>query len=413
VTRIGRSIGSSLVAPALLLHCAAWFAMLAHGDTWWGGWGFAVEQAAGSVVIVGPLLAALTANVYARRRETSLPLLVVSSLHPVRGWFAPAARLWLLAIANLLLLLAEIAVVVALAGPPLLVGSLLVLPFCVLMLGVHALIGMAIGLQLGPRLAGAVAGTVSFGLFMLTVANLAPAAFVTGGETADLVGTRYRLSVLTVLAITAIAIAVGVAATSWWPGPAARARLLVAITSFALATVLSQSDVVDLDRRFEPVQMSLRCGGSAPEVCVPADTPRVLPAASRGMRRLIGPLRAAGAQLPQRWVDYWGQRPDPRVGMLALRSGAELGTRVAEADLVRSLTMPATCAGYFDDRDTQRSLDVRLLLERWIAFRNQLGNTSGARPWFSSPESEEWVRSTYAKLRRCDLDGLRFPVGGP
>ena len=112
-------------------------------------------------------------------------------------------------------------------------------------------------------------------------------------------------------------------------------------------------------------------------------------------------------------MDYWGQRPDQRVGMLSLRSGAEFGTRVAKADLIRSLTMPATCAGFFDSRDTQRSLDVRLLLEHWIAFRNGIGDLTRARPWFSSMDSEEWVRSTYPKLRRCDLEALHFPSPAP
>lgn len=101
--------------------------------------------------------------------------------------------------------------------------------------------------------------------------------------------------------------------------------------------------------------------------------------------------------------------------MLSLRSGAEFGTRVAQADLVRSLTMPATCAGFFDSSDTRRSLEVRLLLEHWIGFRNGLGMSHSETPsqWFSSKESESWVRSTYAKLRRCELEALRFPSSRP
>lgn len=413
MTPLGRTLLPSLVVPALLLHAAAWFAMLAHGDQWWGGWAFAVEQAAGSVIIVGPLLAGLTANAYARGRETSVPLLVVPSAHPFHGWYAPAASLWLLATANLVLLVGEAAILVTLAGPPLQPWPLLVLPVCALVLAVHALVGMVIGLQLSPRLAGAVAGTVSFGLFILAVADLAPAAFITGGATSDLVGTRYRLPVLLVLGAVALVMVVGVAATSGWQGRWARTRLVVAIASFAVATVLTRADLGDLDRRFEATDARLQCLGSAPEVCIPADVPRVLPAASRGMRRLAGPLRLAGVDLPERWVVFWGQRPEREVGQLSLSSGVEFGTRVADADLIRSLTMPATCAS--GSGATQKSSDVRLLLEHWIAFRNGLGrgDTNVPAAWFASEASEEWVRSTYATLRRCDLEALRFPARIP
>jgi hypothetical protein len=127
------------------------------------------------------------------------------------------------------------------------------------------------------------------------------------------------------------------------------------------------------------------------------------------MHRLSEPLRAAGADLPARWVYTWGERQPRSDGMLRLYDSAVLGSRVPIASLVDSLILPAWCTG---DDQTERSLGVQLLLANWISFRNGIGHLDTRLPkaWFSSRQSEVWVRATYAALRRCDLADLRFPT---
>lgn len=409
MSRPGRSTRVPLFAPAVLLHAASWFAMVAHGTDWTGAWMNAVDAVAGSVIITGPLVAGLTANTYARLRLTALPDLVVASVQPVREWYEPALRFWSLAVVNLVVLLGEAAVLVAVAGPHLFGRALLILPISSLVLAAHVLVGMAIGLNLGPRIAGAVAGTVSFGLFLLSVARLAPDSFNAAGAGSVLVGEQYRAPVLLALGAMALTTAIAIASATGWNARFRRSRFLLAALGIAGAMALSSGDLVDLDNRYESVRVPLTCRGSDPQVCVPADAPRSLAAAASGMHRFSEPLLAAGVELPARWVYSWGQRQPRSDGRLRLYDRVVLGSRVPTSSLVDSLTLPAWCA---DGGETERILEVRLLLAHWIGFRNGMGRGHSSVPasWFASSPSEAWVRATYAKLRRCDLAALTFPT---
>lgn len=407
----GWSLEPGAALPLSVLHGGTWFAMLAHGNHWTGGWRNAVDTLAGTVVITGPLLAALVAHAYARRTETSLPVLTVTAVHPARAWYRPFLGLTALAVVNLGAVLLEVAFLVAAAGTPLLAEPLVVLPVCALVLSAHALAGMVVGLRVRPQLAGALAGAASFGLFLLAVAHLAPAAFVLGGASGDLVGTAYRPEVVVALGATAVASAAALATGTAWRYRRPGAWVAVAVGATALAMVLGSGGVVDLDRRFEPVDVALRCRGDAPQVCLPAEAPRALPAVSRRMRQLADPLRSAGAELPRRWVYSWGQRPEPGDGVLTLWSGDVLGRRPAGDALVHSLATPAACPAFSADMVDERALAVRSLLESWLRVRNGLrsGGTRTPHTWFAGPRSEAWVRTTYAQLRRCDLASLRYP----
>lgn len=414
MTRTGRSVATRLVLPVVVLQAGSWFAMLAHGASWRGDWMNAVDQAAGTVVITGPLLAALVANEYARRDETSLPALAVSSTHPLRAWYRPVTVLVLLAWANLVVVVGQAAVLTKLVGVPVFVRPLPVLGLSALVLACHALLGMALGLRLAPRLAGPVAGTASFAVFLLAVAHLAPACFNLAAASGELVGERYRSSTLLVLGSTALISAVALAATTRWRGRSQRWSGGLALVGVVAAMVLSHGGLVDLDSRYVAVPTPLSCRGDQPKVCVAAEAPRALSAAARRMHRLARPLVAAQVRLPDQWTYYWGQREFPVGGVLRMQSSRVLDTRVQDSDVVSSLAMPALCAGFFADpsRELERALEVRSLLEQWIGVRNDLGHgfTDAPHAWFVSPESATWVRTTYAQLRRCDLAAVRMPT---
>lgn len=413
MTRIGRSVGTRLTLPALVLQAGSWFAMLAHGASWRGDWMNAVDQAAGTVVITGPLLAAIVANEYARRDETSLPSLAVSSAHPLYAWYRPVTVLVLLAWVNQVVVVAQAAVLTRLVGVPVFARPLPVLVLSAVVLVCHALVGMAVGRRLPPRLAGAVAGSAAFGLFLLAVAHLAPAAFDLAAASGQLVGVRYRSSTLLALGSTALISALALAATTTWTGRSRRWRGGLAVAGVVAAMVLSNGGLVPVDSRYVAGPASLRCSGAAPVVCVAAEAPRALPAASRRMHRLAAPLVAAQVRLPSRWTYYWGQRVFPAGGVLTMLSSRVLDARVLESDVVTSLATPALCPGFFAEpsSDLERALEVRMLLEQWIGVRNgvRYGLTDAPRAWFASPASEAWVRTTYAQLRRCDLAALRRP----
>lgn len=330
----GRSLGPSLLVPAFLLHLGAWFAMLAHGSAWFGGWGIAVEKVAGTVIVVGPLVAGLTATVYAQRQRTSLRTAVGASAHPVRGWWAPAGRVWVLSVANLVLLAAEVALLAVFLDLRVVARPLMIVPFCAVVLAGHVLIGVALGAVLPPRLAGAVAGAVSFGIFLLAVAGLAPDAFITGGATASLVGLEYRTGAIATLTGQALLVALGLAAVAGggdrWPWY----RVAIAGSGIVGAVLLARLDVGHPDLRFEPAAVPLTCAGSSPQVCVAAETPRILRSAATGMERYAHPLRVIGVKLPDRWEPSWRPGADRAIGELAFSDRGELGTRAGATDLI-------------------------------------------------------------------------------
>lgn len=412
MSRVGSSVRARLLVPGLLLQVGSWFAMLVHGTAWRGSWMSAVDQAAGTVVIAGPVLAALVANEYAARHQNSLPELVAPSVHPFRGWYQPVVALWLLAVVNLAVVVGEAAVLVLTAGPPVFARPLAILPLCTLLLAAHALVGLAIGLRLGPRLAGAVAGTVSFGLFLLAVAHLAPASFAFAGATGNLVGEAYQTSTLLRLGLVAAVSLLAVAALTVWTERWGQLRIGLSLGCLALAMVLSHDRFADPDQTYHAVQVHSICRGTAPQVCVPAEAPRSLPVAARRMHDLARPLQAIGIPLPRRWSYYWGQDDPPSGGVLGMLSNGVLSGRVRDEDLMWSLTKPAPCTRYLGGSEPVPSLDARDLLQDWIKVRNGREDTFTDTPhaWFGSPGSEEWVRTTYAQLRRCDLGAVRLPV---
>lgn len=411
MSRVGSSVRGRLLLPGLLLQVASWFAMLVHGTQWRGSWMNAVDQAAGTVVIAGPVLAALVANEYAARRQTSLPELVSPSVHPFRGWYQPVIALWLLAVASLALVVVEAAALVLAAGPPLFARPLVVLPLCALLLAVHALLGLAIGLRLGPRLAGAVAGTASFGLFLLAVAHLAPAPFAFAGATGDLVGQAYRASTMLALGSVAAISLIAVAAVTGWTERVAQLRVAVSLGCLAVAMVLSHDGFADSSQTYHAVRVPFVCRGTAPQVCVPVEAPRSLTAATARMHDLVAPLEAIGIPLPRRWTYYWGQSDPPSGGVLGMLSNGVLSGRVSDEDVTRSLTKPAPCTRYLGGSEPVPSVSARDLLQDWIKVRNGRDDTftDAPRAWFASPASEAWVRTTYAQLRRCDLGAVRLP----
>ncbi|MGL5827443.1 MAG: hypothetical protein ACRCYU_21940 [Nocardioides sp.] len=395
-----------------LMHCGSWFAMVVSNRTWVGSWKMALDWAAGSTIVVGPLLAGLVAVRYAEVHRTSLPELVASSVRPMRSWFGPALRLWLLALGSLGLLVVELTVLGWVRGLHVVPRQLLILVPCALVLAVHALVGMVTGSRMPGRYAAPLAAAAAFGLFLLSTLGLAPDVFATGGVTGSLAGEQYRLSAVVLLTGSAALLLVALVLLAGAPGPRwlSVARLGGAVGAGLVAFTVSATSALDIEGRLEPAAADYVCRGVEPQVCGLRDTPLFVGDAAARMHQLSRPLVAVGVRLPDRWNQYTPGRPaDRSAGGLSLSSDVVLGSHVPDLEIIRSLTTPATCVNVYDGSEPESSTNARLLLARWIAFRNGLGDTSKARAWFSAPESEQWVRKSYDHLTRCEFDELRRP----
>lgn len=410
MSRRGSIGGLSFFRAFLVLQVGTWFAMFTSADGWQTSWRQAVDNGVGTVEITGPLLAGLVAGTYAALRRTSFADLVLSSQRPRRGWFGPAARFVAAAALSLLVLLVVVTVLGWRHGVPLTPRAFVIVPVGLLVLVFHALLGLAIGVRAGPRVAAVLAAFVSFGLFLLAVNHLAPPSFVTGGVTGPMYGEQYRLG--SVLLLCGFAVASVVAVSPWVTGSGQHWRRRAAVSGVAgIALVaLAQLPCPDLESRLEPSTVTYQCGGSAPVICMVRDRPNGdLEDISRRLGDFAEPLRRVRAVLPETWRQDVHSQPVGGTGRLSLSVPAELGGRPTDQELVRSLTMPTGCPAFSDGTEPEQSFYARNLLTTWIGFRNGLGETRKARPWFSSAASETWVRTTYAQLRRCELDAVHRP----
>lgn len=389
----------------ILFQAATWFSLFTSETSWLRSWRQAVDNAVGTIVIVGPLLAGLVAGTYAALRGSALGDLLVASAHPVRSWFAPAVRLWSVAVLSLVLAVGALSVRSAFYGVPMPSRQLVILMLGVIVLGVHGLVGVAIGLRGPPRAAPVLAAFISYGLFLLAGNHLAPPSFETGGVTGTMYGEQYRPG--SVAALCVFGVLSGIVLLPW-VGAARPGRWAWAISAAAVVATIGLAQVTwpDTERRLEAAEIGYACGRDSPQVCVVDERPGDdLPRISWRLRELSAPLSSIGVDLPDRWrQDLFGHPKDRGSGRLII------GDReIRDQDLVRSLVEPAGCPQYPDGNEPAELFGARVQILNWLVFRNELDTRSTFPPWFSSTKSEAWVRDTYAQLKSCDLDAVRRP----
>lgn len=184
MTRGGRVGGLSFGCAVLILAGGTALAMFTAPEGWLGSWRQAIDNGVGTVSITGPLASGLVAGSYSSLRGTTLADLVLVSARRWRGWFGLAVRIWAAAVVALLVLLVVLTVRARFLDVPTPPRQFLIVPLGVLVLGVHALIGLAIGLRAPPRVAAVLAAVTSFGFFVLSNSHLAPPSFNTGASPA-------------------------------------------------------------------------------------------------------------------------------------------------------------------------------------------------------------------------------------
>lgn len=410
--RRGRVGGLTFLPALLVLLIGSGIAMATSGTSWLGSWRQAVDNAMGTVVITGPLLSGLVAGTYSSLRRTALADLVASSGRPVRGWYGPAIRLWVAAVVSLGLVVTVVTVRASFLDVPVPPRQLVIVLPTVVTLAVHALIGIVIGLHVGPRVSAVLAAFISFGLFLLATNHLAPPCFMTGGVTGSMFGEQYRLS--SVVALCSFAALSAAALAPWTLGTSRgfRSRWAVSLAAGTAFLALAQVAWPDLETRLEPTAISYRCAGSGPEVCVVSERAADdVGAVARRMRALASPLLAIGSPIPGRWTHgLYGQPAEAGSGVLILSSESESGGTVTDAELVRSLVEPAQCPQYPNGDEPGPVFGARVQILNWLVARSGLDPRSQFPPWIFSSESDRWVRTTYAQLRRCDLDEIRPPA---
>ncbi|MCZ4498096.1 MAG: hypothetical protein JWQ74_649 [Marmoricola sp.] len=412
--------GRRWLLPRLAALTAAGLVVLfAFGASWVGSWKMALDQATGSLALLGPAASGMAAWTYARLRDQLWDQYVAGTRRGIRGLLAPWAGVTLVG-AGALALCVVIAVGAAQAS-----GSRPV-PHTLGMLlqPVAALACLtAFGALLGSRLQGWAAAPLaaagSFLLGALSVGGTLPGIFRTGGVTGPLAGETFDRRVL--ITQTLVLVALTAVALLGLAGPGARRWSSWVVAAAAVGVVIA--GWADLERhgyeRYRPEAgvPALRCAGSRPAVCLSVDTTRPLAALAAEAARQAVALRAIGVDVPARLVDVRVLRAaSPGAAVLNLVDDESLVRRASTTTVARALATPRECPAYSAARPPETALIARGVLADWIASRAGAdASPSDPAPaevqWLARPVAEQsaWVRETYRRLSTCDLAELTVP----
>ncbi|WGL50443.1 hypothetical protein P5P86_10735 [Nocardioides sp. BP30] len=399
------------VSYLAVLHVVGWISILSSTRDWVGSWKMAYDWVAGSLLVVGPVAAGITAFSYARLKDSSAVTLVRSSSRAA-AWAFPALRIWLAYGASTALLALEMTLLALARGVPVAPVQLINVPFLAALSLGQVLAGASLGLVLHEVWAGVLAVGAAFLASVLAGIGLLPPIFVPGSTTGTLVGQTYRPAAMALLAVSAAGLCVVLGAAVSRSFGSRRRWLASAVAVAGLgAFAVGYTPHLDLDGRLQDATVRYECRGHDPALCVASDTPLTADEGAAALRRLARPLVAVGVPLPDRWVQLLpGSREDRRDGVFTFTNNANATGRLRVDDVVHSLAMPAGCV--FGASEPEGSIDARGLLATWIALRNHVDVAVDRRTkaWVDSPDSLAWVRTTYAELRACALTRLSLPA---
>jgi hypothetical protein len=397
-------------AYLVFFHVVAWVSILVSTRDWVGSWKMAYDWASGTLLIVGPIVGALSAITYAHMRRTSTLSLMAASTRRV-AILLPAASLWLIYVLSTALVMSEMTALAVVKHVPVIPAQLANLPFLAALSFAQVAIGAYIGLLFREVWAGILAIVVLFLASILASVHFLPQVFVPGSTTGSLVGQEYRLSAMAILALSSIGLAViACVALFRQVGMVGRLSSTVALVVGVALFCVGYAPNLNLDGRLKYVDVQFDCEGEAPSLCVASETPLPARPGSEELGRLAKPLVSIGVKLPSRWFEQIpGRRGPDDTGMFIFTNASDSSGRLRREDAVLALTLPAQCK--FDQYEPEGSIDSRRLLATWIAVRNDFDVTVD-RPtakWARSADSDSWVRATYGHLRSCKLSQLGLP----
>jgi len=391
---IGRSLGL-WTSPVLALVIAV--NTLARDTSWTREWLWAAYQYHFTVVVLGPVVAALATVEGARwarrspvgdRRSLAaawaalmlwVGLVYVGGLAAVLGWAdasgMPGAPRW----GELLSL-----------GPPL------------ALLAAESAAGFAAGVRTRRYVWAPAVGVACLAVVLWSYRVFGPAnPLVVGGATASLVGLRLRpdLQAAQTLCFAGVAAAtlLGLRVDTGDAGrpPSARAaRLRTPLTVAVLGSAVVVVALVRSDQ-FEPVAPDLRCDGGPPAFCAAPGYSDRLPAVRRAAEPRLAALRRTGVVTPPRFEQAAVWRSPSRAvdisgSLLAARPGPVL------SDELVTWYVPAGCGW---ERDPA-------LIAAYGGAYDWLEHAGSPGVVTADPAGEERFRRSVATLRAC-RDGRR------
>ncbi|GAA0573083.1 hypothetical protein GCM10010172_67140 [Paractinoplanes ferrugineus] len=404
--------------PALLLTVEL-AGLFSRGTPWRGEWAWTVDWANGMTILAGPLLAGIVAyhvHKTARRDWNPIAYPAVRTGQPI---LHQALADWIVACTvHLVVLLFAIGLTATTRPTGLIPWSLL--PLGPVVLVAFAGIGALCGTLIRSLVAAPIAAAGAFGLTYLGATGAIPAAFRVGGATGSLVGLTLDRRVGGAMAIFLVAVAllcaavVAVRRSPMLPprstAAAGVALALLATGYFTLQHTGSDKYVVDA----KPLKYT--CEGQTPRVCMATGTTRQLDALTNAMHTQAQVLTAAGIDIPDTFYqDVPNRQADPTQGLIIMTTDSVNAANPNPQDVADYLSFPAACKAFFGEFPPETALQARAAVADLIRHGNKLqpmvlGNDQAIRDWMDSSAASVWLKSTYDKLRTCDLAKISLPA---
>lgn len=409
-------------ASAAVLSGTAMVVLFVGRFPWWGSPMAAVDWAAGTNLLVGPVAAGIAALLYANLAASGWLMLLRGTRRGMRAAWGPAVMIALAAVTSLAVSMLFVVVVARQAGTAGALRGLWIVGPTGLALCAQVVGGAVVGSWLGRWWLAPAVAFVAYAAQAAGAYGWLSPILVTGPASTLLVERTFStpFAVLQGAALAALTVVCGCALSfhvSARRPMAARGLLAVGLVGFAAALVAVGS--MGAGARYTAAAgVGFRCAGTAPEVCMSADTVLPLEGLSEEFATQAAALRNRGIDVPSQFVQQTANSvvAYPQAGVVDLQSVDAHADRDVDPALVSwSLANPAPCPEFLGGV-TRAALMPRVVLADWIATQSQdsptLALSSPAElAWLDapSPRQRAWVASTYAALRACDLVGVRLP----
>lgn len=375
-------------------------------NSWWGGWGTAVERANGGLFIAVPILSgtvayrALPWNLNGGQRLLGFPKSASTVVRFVAACFGNGIFVGVLGHALVL----TSALIVAWLGKPtdiLTVGSLF---YSLVPIVMASAVGTLVVVVLPKRWSPAVAVAACLGLAYLSIASRLDGLFQVGAHY-DLVGWEYSTVAAGYYASGAAAVALSMlfaAAFLLWRKLWSVTAVLstISVICVLICGTLSPSRLVPIDSL--PTQI---CDEGRPTLCIAAGHTRIADVQFSRIRASSEVLLDAGAELPDKFVDPgWSTGGTHGSGWLVLPFDVSV-TPLSAADAAAAVSDPGACPQLHSGAggDGTAIAYARYSLERWMVATLDSDVDESTMSADQIADFARHVPDVYAALRACKI----------
>lgn len=334
-----------------------------HDGQWATSW------AVGSTIVIGPLLAGITAFSVQRGLTPTMRHITASAVRGTRGVMILTLGLWTAACTAWVIVVAY-AVLRAAATTNLFYVSWWDVSHGLIVLVTAAFVGAAVGVLVPGLVAGPVAAIGTYLLPLILMPLGISGILAAGGAT--IATPQYEANPPVFIAmmignLALVPLCCSVVAAKLTPigGSASALRLIFSavLVTVSLNVLAQMSPQLGFLR---PVAGDELCVGDETIVCGPAHLEATLPSASSDLSRARAELAKRGLEVSSRYIYAPASSTDVGTGGWFVSANVGNDASLARWDLSVSLATPTVCDEYFAERPPEELLDGRGRLAAWI-----------------------------------------------